>query len=100
MKITMHCFWQQYDWEDNGSLFVVNGDDNTRKVYERVDRTFISSVEVDMPDIDAPSRDQIASAKVAALKTERQAIMAESQMKLNEIDDKIKQLSCITYVAE
>lgn len=101
MKITLNVFWQQYDWQDEGVLFAVSGKpESTVSVYENGDRIFLRTVEVDAPDIKEPTRDQVASAKVAGLKSVRQAIMAESQMKLNAIDDKIKQLSCITYVGE
>jgi hypothetical protein len=100
MKATLHFFWQQYDWEDVGGLFAVSGNDKIPEVYENKDRIFLRTVEIDVPNIEEPTRDQIARAKVAALKTERQAIMAESQMKLNAIDDKIKQLSCIEYMGD
>ena len=97
MKITLNVFWKQYDWEEKGEVFVISCDPEVCKVYENEDRIFIRSIEVDLPDISAPSRDQIVRAKVAALQSERQSIMAESQQKLNKIDDKIKQLSCIEY---
>lgn len=100
MKVTLHFFWKQYDWEDVGELFAVSGDEKVPKAYESNDLIFLRTVEVDVPNIEEPTRDQISRAKVTALKTKRQAIMAESQIKLNAIDDKIKQLSCIEYKAE
>jgi len=101
MKITLNVFWQQYDWHDKGVLFVVSGEgEATVSVYEDKDRMFLRTVEVDIPEMEEPTRDQVARAKVAALQSERKEIMAESQMKLNAIDDKIKQLSCIEYMGE
>lgn len=98
MKITLQVFWEQYDWQDKGRFIIAAGNESLRKIYG--DLLYIREIEVDIPGIEEPSREQIAGSKVAALKIERierQEVMAESQMKLNSIDDKIKQLSCIEY---
>ena len=100
MKIEFNVFWKQYDFENDGRFFIISGGERNREIYEDKDCLFLKSVEVEIEDITAPSREHVAKAKVASLRADRNAIMADTQKKLNAIDDKIQQLSCLEYKGE
>ena len=95
MKATFYVFFAQYDWEEVGKLIFWHV-----KVPETSDRVFIREIELDIPDVGLPTRDQMARIKVTALESERQAILAETHRKVQVIDDKIRQLSAIEFKGE
>lgn len=95
MKITLYAFYEQYDWENEGRFIFWHV-----KVEDTDYRFFIKEVVADLPELDLPSREQVARMKVTALESERQAILAETHQKVAMIEEKIRQLSAITYQGE
>jgi len=87
MKIKLFVFVQQYDWEEQGKLLFWHV-----KVKEDSNNIFVEEIEVDVPDIQLPSMEQMARLKVTALQAERQDILSETHMKVAKIDEKISQL--------
>ena len=61
------------------------------------DKVFIKELEIDIPDCEAPTKEDLASGMIANLKEEKNKILAETHKKISEIEDKIMQLSAITY---
>lgn len=47
--------------------------------------------------VEIPETNEIVEAKVASLKEQLQQVRAESQLKINEIEDQIAKLSALTY---
>ncbi len=94
-KVTFYVYWRQYSWESEGRLAFWD-----TKMRDTEDSFFIKEVELMVPEIELPSRDQIARIKVTALESERQAILAETHRKVQVFEEKIRQLSAITYQGE
>ena len=94
-KVTFYVYWRQYSWESEGRLSFWD-----TKINDSEDCMFLKEVELMVPEIELPSRDQIARIKVTALESERQAILAETHRKVQVIEEKIRQLSAITYQGE
>ena len=92
MKKTFYVYWNQWDWADKGDFEFWHV-----KVAESSSRFFLKEVELEIPEIELPTRDQIARLKVTALESERQAILAETHKKVAVIEEKIRQLSALTY---
>jgi hypothetical protein len=95
MKQIFYVFWQQYSWEAEGIFIFWHA-----KITDSEDCFFIREIELDIPEIELPSREQVARLKVTALESERQAILAETHRKVQVIDDKIRQLSAIEFKGE
>lgn len=92
MKVELYYHWQQYDWEENGRIRVYNSD-----MSDFGDDILIKIIEIEAPDVVAPTREQIVKFKVAKLKEEKEKLQAETQIKLNVIEDKIRQLQALEY---
>lgn len=97
MQVFLNVYWKQYDWEDEGRIFVSSFGPN---ITADKSHMFLREMEVTIPDMEAPSRDQVARMKVVALESERQTILAETHQKVAKIDEQIRQLSAITYQEE
>jgi len=95
MKKTFYVFFNQYDWEPEGRIEIWHC-----KVPEDNNRIFIQEIELDVPEIAIPTRDQMARYKTTVLEKERQSILAETHQKVAIIDEKIRELSAITYQEE
>ena len=93
MKITGHVYYKQYDFDDEGKIVISEFEEKylSDGVY-----CFLKTVELDI-DVQEPTRAQMAIKKVTVLESERKAILAETHQKIAKIDDKIRQLSAITY---
>lgn len=63
-------------------------------------RTFIKEVEVDIPDVEFLTAETLTKSAVAVLNKQKQDIQADCQLKLNQIEDRISQLTAITYKSE
>ena len=95
MKTKFYVFWQQYSWEDEGCFIFWHC-----KIMDSEDCFFIREIELEVPEIELPTREQVARMKVTALESERQAILSETHTKIAKIEEKIRQLSAITYQGE
>jgi len=95
MKIKLYVYWQQYDFEETGKLEFWHCE-----IGENTNRLFIREIEVDVPDIELPTHEQMARIKVAALQSEKKAILAECHQKISVIDDKIQQLLSLPNLSE
>lgn len=92
MKREMYYHWHQYDWQDEGKISVHDCD-----MSEYGDYILLKIIEVEIPDVVPPTREQVAKHKVAKLKEEKEKLRAETQIKLNVIEDKIRQLQALEY---
>lgn len=93
MKLQLYYSWQQHDWEDEGRI-KVNTFDSSEYMNEEI---LLKVIEIDAPDIVEPSREKIIKHKTEKLEEDKKQLMAETQMKLNQIEDKIRQLQAIEY---
>lgn len=94
MKLQVHIYWRQHDWEEKGGFIASQCPSH---IYSDENHFFIKSIDVEVGEIEPITRDQVARAKVAALESERQEILAESHKKVAAIEEKIRQLSALTY---
>ena len=56
---------------------------------------FIKKLDIDVPDVDVPSRAFITKALVSALEEENTKLLATTQMKIQTNKNKINQLLCL-----
>jgi hypothetical protein len=92
MKVDLYYHWQQYDWEDEGKIVV-----NMNDVTQYLPCILLKVIEVEIPDVQAPSRELVMKHKVAKLQEEKKELQAETHIKLKAIEDKINQLQSLEY---
>lgn len=56
---------------------------------------FIKKIDIDVPDVDVPSRAFIAKELVSALEEENKELLAATHLKIQENKNKINQLLCL-----
>jgi hypothetical protein len=56
---------------------------------------FIKTVDIDVPDVEKPSREFIVKELVSALEDENKRIQAAAYVKIQQNENKIKQFLCI-----
>jgi hypothetical protein len=61
------------------------------------DSILLKVIEVEIPDVQAPSRELVMKHKVAKLQEEKKELQAETHIKLKAIEDKINQLQSLEY---
>jgi hypothetical protein len=61
------------------------------------DSILLKVIEVEIPDVQTPSRELVMKHKVAKLQEEKKALQAETHIKLQQIEDKINQLQSLEY---
>ena len=86
-KITVFIHCCKYDWKEEG-VFVAHPyrfDDSTTHIF-----LFEQEIEIDIPDDFDPTPIQIEK-----LRKEKQRILAEAQVKANNIDQQIQEMLCI-----
>ena len=89
IKLTAHIHFRKYHWDEKGEyqiLYVALPDDETL--------TYICAqeVEVEIPDNYDPRAQQ-----VAALEKQKQKIMADYQVMVEEINNRISKLQALEY---
>jgi hypothetical protein len=93
MKLDLYYHWNQYDWEDEGKIVVYMSDISEFSP----DSILLKVIEVEIPDVQAPSRELVMKHKVAKLQEEKTALQAETHIKLKAIEDKINQLQALEF---
>jgi hypothetical protein len=93
MKLDLYYHWNQYDWEDEGKIVVYMSDISEFSP----DSILLKVIEVEIPDVQAPSRELVMKHKVAKLQEEKKALQADTHIKLQQIEDKINQLQSLEY---
>lgn len=93
MKINLYYMWQQYDWEETGRVTVSTVD--TSDLFDYL--ILLKIIEIEAPDIANPTREKIIKHKTAKLEEDKKKLMAETQLKINVIEDKIRQLQAIEF---
>ena len=98
MKIKLYYYWQEAQWLEGGGRI----DIWTRELSGALmdDRVFLKSVEIEVPDCEAPSRETIVEKVVAGLQAQKQELLAETHQKVAKIEDRIREISCITFVPD
>jgi len=91
VKITVHIHHQKYEWEDKGEYLVYS-----HKFDDTDYRAHIceQEIEIEVPDDFDPRAQQIA-----ALEDEKKRVMAEYQMSVKRIQDRINKLQAIEHTA-
>jgi hypothetical protein len=91
IKLPAHIYYHKYSWQDKGEFQILYA-----KVHDNEDRTYVCEqvVEVEVPDNYDPRAQQIA-----ALKKEKQKVMAEFTKTVTEINDRISKLQALEYTA-
>lgn len=91
IKTTVHIHFQKHSWQTEGKfvVFYVQLDDTQ-------DRTYVGEqeIEIDIPDDYDPRAQQ-----VAALEALKQKVMADYQISVMEINDRISKLQALEYTA-
>ena len=59
------------------------------------DRIFLTEMDVEVPDVPVPSKQEICAGMVASLEKQKVDLQAKTYIELTEIDDKINQLLCL-----
>jgi len=87
IKTTVHIHHQKYEWEDEGQYLVYSCklDDTDYRVH-----VCEQEIEIEVPDDFDPRAQQIA-----ALEAEKKRVMAEYQMSVKRIQDRINSLQAI-----
>jgi len=89
IKTTVHIHHQKYEWEDEGQYLVysckLDDTDYRAHVCEQ-------EIEIEVPDDFDPRAQQIA-----ALEDEKKRVMAEYQMSVKRIQDRINKLQAIEH---
>lgn len=93
MEIELYYIWQQYDWEENGKI-IVNTYNTSGYCKEDI---LLRVIKISVPNIPEPPRLEVVKHKTAKLNEEKQKLMAETQVKLDAIDDKVRQLQAIEF---
>ena len=92
VKITAHIHYLKYSWEEEGKFevysFKFDDDDHRTYVGEQ-------EIEVNVPDNYDPRAQQIA-----ALEKHKQKVMADFQISVDGINEKISKLQAIEYTAQ
>ena len=96
MKIELYYHWKQYDWQDEGQIAV---DVIDRSEYDP-SYLLLKIVEVEVPDCPEPSRELVIKHKTATLHAEKEKLQAETYIKIQKIEDQIRQLSALEYRAD
>jgi hypothetical protein len=88
IKTTIHIFQSQYPWDDvqKYDIFSVKLDDSEHRAYIGE-----QEIEIDVPDNFDPREKQIA-----ALKKQKQKVMADYQKTVTDINVRINNLKAIT----
>ena len=91
VKTALYVYHTQYPWEDQGSYQAY-----TWKSDDTATSTFVGQqeVELEIPDNYDPRQQQIA-----ALVASKQALMAEYQKSVTEINERISKLQALEYTA-
>ncbi len=88
---TVHIHFQKHSWQTEGKfvVFYVQLDDTQ-------DRTYVGEqeIEIDIPDDYDPRAQQMA-----ALEALKQKVMADYQISVMEINDRISKLQALEYTA-
>jgi hypothetical protein len=91
IKTTVHIHFQKHSWQTEGKfvVFYVQLDDTQ-------DRTYVGEqeIEIDIPDDYDPRAQQMA-----ALEALKQKVMADYQISVMEINDRISKLQALEYTA-
>ena len=91
MKMTAHIHLVKYSWEKEGrfELYSVKLDDAEY-------RTYVCSQEI---EVDVPENYDPRAQQVAALEALKQKVMADYQISVMEINDRISKLQALEYTA-
>ena len=91
IKLTVHIHYLKYSWENKGKFEVFSF-----KFEDDDSRTYVGKqeVEVEVPDNYDPSTQQIA-----ALKKQKQKVMADYQKMVTDINIQISKLQALEYTA-
>ena len=93
MKIKLFYFYNTgYVMDEEKHMEVTSID--WRGAYQG-DRVFIQELEVDVPDCDVPSKEELANGMIEVLKEQKKSILAETHRKVSAIDERIQQLLCL-----
>lgn len=100
-KITLYLYHEQFIGFNNSNVKIIPwhikvADD----IGEYKVRIFIKEIEVDIPEILPLEESKIKNAMIAVFHEKKKEIQAETQLKINELDDKIQQLLAITFKGE
>jgi hypothetical protein len=89
IKTTIHIHYSKHEWEDKGQYLVFSCklDDNNYRVH-----VCEQEIEIEVPDDFDPRAQQIA-----ALEDEKKRVMAEYQMSVKRIQDRINKLQAIEH---
>lgn len=98
MKVKLYIYWQVNEWSKSGGEFDIWGHELNLKIFD--DRIFVGAVDVEIPDFKIPSKEIIAKQVTDSLQAQKREILADTQIKINRIDDQIRQLAALTYEVE
>ena len=91
IKTTVHIHFQKYSWQSEGNFIVFYC-----QLDDTEDRTYVGEqeIEIDIPDDYDPRAQQMA-----ALEALKQKVMADYQISVMEINDRISKLQALEYTA-
>lgn len=92
MKVKLYYFVSIYSSE--GKLEVSLCDYRTVDCLMK-NRIYLDEKEIEIPDCELPSKQEICAGIVTNLRKEKAEIQAETHLKVSAIDEKINQLLCL-----
>lgn len=89
VKTTIHIYYSQFQWQEKGDYTVFSC-----KLEDNEHRTYIGDQEIEM---DVPDNYDPRAQKIAALEKHKQKVMADYQMTVDQINDRISKLQALEY---
>jgi len=91
VKTALYVYHTQYSWQEQPEItaFTYRVDDNEH-------RTFVGEQEV---ELHIPDEYDLRAQKIAALEKQKQKVMADYQMTVAEINNRISNLQALEYTA-
>lgn len=89
VKTTIHIYYSQFQWQEKGDYTVFSC-----KLEDNEHRTYIGDQEI---EIDVPDNYDPRAQKIAALEKHKQKVMADYQMTVDQINDRISKLQALEY---
>jgi len=90
VKITLHVYKQQWEWEHTHEILASSG----AKMDDTEYRVYLGMREV---DIEVDEHTDMRPLQIAALRAQKERVMAEAQSDLNLLEEKIQKLLAISH---
>lgn len=95
MKVTAHLHYSKNAWDAEGCFQLWPCILEFNK-----DKMFIKTLELEIEDTIIPTKEEITHWLITGLRKEKEAILADTHMKVYKIDEQIQELLCLPAPAQ